>query len=72
MVIDLDFAGDKAAGKMNMNGQEKPIAADLGGPLFADGAGDDQVIASLPLAEGYTATFRNFDIQIAKGETAPA
>jgi dipeptidyl aminopeptidase/acylaminoacyl peptidase len=66
VVIDLDFAGDKAAGKMNMNGQEKPIAADLGGPLFADGAGDDQVIASLPLAEGYSATFRNFDIQTQK------
>jgi dipeptidyl aminopeptidase/acylaminoacyl peptidase len=64
--IDLDFAGDKATGKMGMSGQERPIAVDLGGPLFADGAGEDQVIASLPLAEGYTATFRNFDIQAQK------
>jgi hypothetical protein len=30
--------------------------------LFADGAGSNDVIASLPLAEGYTATYRNFDI----------
>jgi dipeptidyl aminopeptidase/acylaminoacyl peptidase len=66
MVIDLDFSGDKAAGKMSMNGQDQPIAVDLGGPLFADGAGEDQVIASLPLAVGYSTTFRNFDIQTQK------
>jgi hypothetical protein len=50
LAIDLDFAGNKAAGKMSMNGQDKPIAVDLGGPLFADAAGSDQVIACLPLA----------------------
>jgi hypothetical protein len=66
IAIDLDFSGDKAAGKMSMNGQDRPIAADLGGPLFADGAGEHQVIACLPLAEGYTATFRNFDVQTQK------
>jgi hypothetical protein len=38
---------------MNVNGQQKPIAADLGGPLFADAAGAPNAIASLPLAEGY-------------------
>ena len=64
--IDIDFSGDKAAGKMSMNGQEMPIAVDLGGPLFADGAGGEQVIASLPLAAGYSATFRNFDFQTQK------
>jgi len=66
VTIDLDFSGDKAAGKMSMNGQDRPIAADLGGPLFADGAGENQVIACLPLAEGYTVTFRNFDVQTQK------
>jgi len=66
VVIDLDFSGDKVAGKMSMNGQDRPITVDLGGPLFADGAGGDQVIASLPLAEGYTTTFRNFDFQTQK------
>jgi dipeptidyl aminopeptidase/acylaminoacyl peptidase len=64
--IDLDFVGNKASGKMSMNGQDHPIAADLGGPLFADGPGDDQVIACLPLAEGYSTTFRNFDVQTQK------
>jgi hypothetical protein len=49
-----------------MNGQDKTIAVDLGGPLFADAAGADQVIACLPLAEGYSTTFRNFDVQTQK------
>jgi dienelactone hydrolase len=66
VAIDLDFSGNKAAGKMGMNGQDRPIAVDLGGPLFADAAGSDQVIACLPLAEGYNTTFRNFDVQTQK------
>src|SRR6266699_2809697 len=66
IVIDLNFAGNKASGKMSMNGQDQPIAVDLGGPLFADAAGADQVIACLPLAEGYITTFRNFDVQTQK------
>lgn len=66
VAIDLDFAGNKAAGKFSMNGQDRPIAADLGGPLFADAAGANQVIACLPIAEGFTTTFRNFDVQTQK------
>ena len=66
IAIDVDFADNKATGKMSMNGQEKPINADLGGPVFGDAAGGDMVIACLPLAEGYSTTFRNFDIQTQK------
>ena len=40
----------------------KPIAVDLGGELFADGAGADAALALLPLAEGYTVSFRNVDL----------
>jgi dienelactone hydrolase len=65
-IIDLDFAGNKALGKMSMNGQDHPIDVDLGGPLFADAAGGDQVISCLPLAEGYSTSFRNFDVQTQK------
>jgi hypothetical protein len=61
--IDLNFAGDKAVGNMNTNGQDKPVSVDLGGPLFAEGAGAKQSLSCLPLAEGYTTTFRNFDLQ---------
>ena len=56
-------ASGKVDGKMSMNGQDRPIAAEAGGPLFADAAGAYQQLARLPLAEGYTATYRNFDIQ---------
>ncbi|MGO8796028.1 MAG: alpha/beta fold hydrolase [Candidatus Sulfotelmatobacter sp.] len=66
VTIDLDFSGNKAAGHMNMNGQDKPISVELGGPLFGDAAGGNQVIACLPLAEGYTTSFRNFDVQTQK------
>lgn len=59
----VDYAGGKAAGAMSMNGKDTPIAADLGGTLFADAAGAQQSIACLPLADGYTATYRNFDLQ---------
>jgi dipeptidyl aminopeptidase/acylaminoacyl peptidase len=61
-VVVVQFADNKATGKMTMNGQERPITADLGGAVFADGAGAQDVVAALPLAEGYTTTFRNFDI----------
>ena len=66
VAIDIDFADNKATGKMSMNGQEKPINADLGGPLFGDAAGGNLAIACLPLAEGYSTTFRNFDVQAQK------
>jgi Protein of unknown function (DUF3108) len=65
-VIEVAFADNKAVGKMTMNGQERPITADVGGALFADGAGANDVVAALPLAEGYNTTFRNFDIMSQK------
>ena len=63
MAIDVAFAGGKATGKMTMNGQEHPVDAELGGTLFADGGGAFQAISCLPLAAGYSTTYRNFDLQ---------
>ena len=63
VAVDLNFAGDKAVGNMSMNGKDQPISVDLGGPLFADAAASKQSISCLPLAEGYTTTYRNFDVQ---------
>jgi dipeptidyl aminopeptidase/acylaminoacyl peptidase len=62
VTVDIKFSGGKADGNMNMNGQDKPVSVDLGGPLFADAAGSKQAISCLPLAEGYSATYRNFDV----------
>jgi dipeptidyl aminopeptidase/acylaminoacyl peptidase len=61
LAIEFEVKDGKAAGEMKVNGQGQPIAVDLGGDLFADGAGATDVIATLPLADGYTATYRNID-----------
>ncbi len=62
-VIELVFEGGKATGTMAMGGDPKPVAVDLGGELFGDGVGGHEAIGALPLAEGYSATFRNFDVR---------
>jgi dipeptidyl aminopeptidase/acylaminoacyl peptidase len=62
VAIDIKMEGNKASGSMSMQGQEKPIAIDTGGPLFGDSPGGAHSIARLPLAEGYTATFRTLDL----------
>jgi len=66
MTIEMDVKPTKVSGSTTMNGQSKPIDADTGGILFADGAGTFEVIAALPLADGYSASFRNFDVQTQK------
>jgi dipeptidyl aminopeptidase/acylaminoacyl peptidase len=63
VAIDLSFEGGKATGTMGMGGQSKPVSVDLGGPLYGDGPSAYYALAALPLAEGYTTTFRNFDVQ---------
>ena len=60
--IEMNVAPNKLTGTSTMGGQPKPIDVDPGGALFADGAGGHEVIASLPLADGYTSSFRNFDV----------
>jgi dipeptidyl aminopeptidase/acylaminoacyl peptidase len=63
MSIEVDIKGNQASGTMSMNGQDRQLAVDLGGALFADGAGAYDVIGALPLAEGYSVGFRNLDVQ---------
>ena len=50
-------------GELNVGGKVQPLEADLGGDLFGDGAGANQVIATLPLEPGYKAAFRNYDVR---------
>ena len=47
---------------MVIGGQDRQIKVDLGGPLFAHGPASLPAVACLPLAEGYTTTYRNFDV----------
>jgi dienelactone hydrolase len=62
-VIELSFEAGKATGTMTFGGEPKPVSVDLGGELFADGVGGHDALAALPLADGYSATFRNFDLR---------
>ena len=62
MAITIAFAGSKATGTAAMGGPAQKIDVDMGGPLFADGPAAFRSIAALPLKEGYTLTFRNFDV----------
>ena len=62
VAIEVNVKDNKATGTMTINGQARPIAVDLGGSLFADGAGMYDVIAALPLVEGYAVGFRNLDV----------
>jgi dipeptidyl aminopeptidase/acylaminoacyl peptidase len=68
LAVELDFKDNKASGTMTMNGQASPVMVDVGGIIFADGAGTFDVIARLPLAPGYATTFRNFDVQKQKAQ----
>jgi dipeptidyl aminopeptidase/acylaminoacyl peptidase len=66
ITVDLTFQGNKANGRMMMGSQSRPIEAETGGPIFADGAGSYVVLGRLPLAPGYAVNFRNFDLQTQK------
>jgi dipeptidyl aminopeptidase/acylaminoacyl peptidase len=61
--VEINVAPNKLTGSTMMNGQATPIDTDPGGALFADGAGAFEVLASLPLADGYSLSYRNFDVQ---------
>lgn len=62
VAITLDFTGNKVTGiSTNANGQDKPIAVDLTGPIFADATGSMVTIGCLPLADGHATTIRDWD-----------
>jgi len=66
MSIEITCRDGKVTGEMKVSGQPRPIAADMGGELFADGAGAHHAVATLPLAPGYKTSFRNFNVQTMK------
>lgn len=58
----MAYTADKVSGTMAMNGNSRPINAKTEGTYFADGAGASMMLATLPLKEGYSTTYRNFDL----------
>jgi dipeptidyl aminopeptidase/acylaminoacyl peptidase len=69
MTIELDYKDGKVSGTVTMNGSPKPVLVDVGGIIFADGAGAFNVMAMLPLAPNYITSFLNFDVQKQKPQT---
>ncbi len=65
-VIELAYADRKMTGTMKAGDKDRPVNVELGGPLFGEGAGAIQVLATLPLDQGYKTAFRNFDLQKSK------
>jgi dipeptidyl aminopeptidase/acylaminoacyl peptidase len=61
--IEIAFEGGKATGTVAMGGEPKAVSMELGGELFADGVGGHEAIGALPLAAGFSTTFRNFDVR---------
>ncbi len=61
--MDLGYKDGKVTGSVAMGGESKPVDLSTGGALFADGSAAWESIAHLPLADGYTVTYRNFDVQ---------
>jgi hypothetical protein len=66
--IDLAFRENRVMGKITINRKEQPFDSEVGGPLFADGAGAAFAVGALPLAEGYSTVIRGFDTDTLKEE----
>jgi hypothetical protein len=62
VAINLDFNSNKVTGTMKyVTRSDEPVGLDLGGPVFASG-NPDAMIGCLPLADGFSTTFRYFQI----------
>ena len=59
-VIELTY-GEAVEGQMSQGGQSLPINAALDVPIIADSHALEVGLSTLPLAEGYTASFAIFD-----------
>ena len=62
----MQYSDTKLTGEIRAPGRTIPIDVDLDEPVVAGGAGRDAVIAGLPLAVGYRATIRTFDLNMGR------
>ena len=60
VTTEIAFKDGKATGSMAMGGESKPITFDVGTEILGE---HDEVYARLPLADGYSLTFKTFDLQ---------
>jgi len=60
--IFVDYHKNKVEGEIDMGTQKVPVNVEPEGPLFAEGPARFLLLATLPLAEGYSILFRNIDM----------
>jgi hypothetical protein len=60
--IELNYSDTEVSGQMNMSGNLHPVKIKTTGPCLAEGPGAFFVLATLPLADQYTAQIRNIDL----------
>ena len=68
ITVEFDVKGSKITGTTGLSGPPKPIDVDLGGSYYS-GSAAFEALAALPLAEGYSATYLDFDEQKLKPRT---
>lgn len=66
--VVIDFKGNEATGKIVAGAQNIPINVKADSPLLTEGIGIELPLRSLPLAEGYQASFNQLDIQTASAK----
>jgi dipeptidyl aminopeptidase/acylaminoacyl peptidase len=64
--VTIHYSPEKIWGEINMGAQTIPISVELEAPAFGDGVALDIALMSLPLGEGYEATFRSFNVNSQK------
>ena len=61
--MKINYSDKLITGEITMPGGKEDVKKEVHGAMFAEGAGSKNVLACLPLKEGYSTTFRNFDMQ---------
>jgi dipeptidyl aminopeptidase/acylaminoacyl peptidase len=60
--VSINYSETNITGAIKMPGREMPLKSELEAPVYGTDAALDVALASLPLAPGYTATLRTFDV----------
>lgn len=63
LVMKFEYSKDEITGSITAQGKIENVKEEIHGAMFAEGAGSKNILACLPLEEGYSTSFRNFDMK---------
>ena len=63
LVMKIEYSKEEITGSISAEGQVENVKEEIHGAMFAEGAGSKNILACLPLKEGYSTSFRNFDMK---------